>query len=108
MQIESGSVVPKNRNALILVIILAVLIIVLLGVLYFTKQRNMGEGTPGITDKAPQQHTLNELRELTSAPENNPDIKPNTALTALTTSLENNLSAKADSQLIGNLTAPKN
>ena len=43
MQINSGNVVPKNRNALILVIILAILIIILLGILYFTKQQNMGE-----------------------------------------------------------------
>jgi hypothetical protein len=108
MQINSGNVVPKNRNALILVIILAILIIILLGILYFTKQQNMGEGAPGISNKPTKQHTLNELRQLTSAPENNPDIKPNMALTALTTSPEKNLSAKADSQLIGNLTAPKN
>jgi hypothetical protein len=112
MQINSSTnIVPKNRNALILVIILAVLIIVLIGILYFTKQQNLGEGGgPGISNSKviPQTHTLSELRELTSAPENNPDIKPNPVLTALTTSTESTNQITANPSLIDNLTAPKN
>jgi len=113
MQINSGNnkVVPQNRNALILVVILAVLIIILLGVLYFLKQQNLGEGEvkPGITSqKAPKTHTLSELRALTSAPENNPDIKPNPALTALTSAPATNSPVTADATLMENLTAPKN
>lgn len=98
-----------NRSGLILVIILAILIIILLGILYFMKQRDLGEGIPGSTSQTQtEKHSIKELMELTSAPENNPDIKPNPALTALTSAPENDVFVKADPSLMENLTAPKN
>jgi len=104
------SVPSRNRNALVLVIILAVLIIILLGVLYFTRQRNMGEVTPApTTGEKVETHSLKELQELTSAPENNPDIQPNPNLTAMTSVAETEASAEiVDSGLMDKLTAPNN
>jgi len=106
------NITSENRSTVILVVILAVVVIILLGILYFVKQRELGEGTPGallekrVNEK--KSHTLAELIELTSAPENNPDIRPNPALTALTSAPENNIHVKADPDLIDKLTAPKN
>jgi hypothetical protein len=108
---NSTNVSFGNRSALILIVILTVLIIVLLGVLYFVKQRSMGEDSSGSLTANPKTqadtHNIKELRDLTTAPENNPDIKPNPALTALTSVPENNNYAKADSKLMENLNAPK-
>lgn len=110
MQLGNSSthITSGNRNILILAVILTILIIILLGVLYFMKQRDLGEETSGtLSATKAGKSDLKELMELTSAPENNPDIKPNPQLTALTSAPEDNLQAKADAGLIANLTAPK-
>lgn len=98
-----------NRNIIVLVIILAVLIIILLGALFFIKQQDLGDSLSGTISNKPnvQTHTLNELRQLTSAPENNPDIKPNPQLTAVTSAPEDNF-VKTDNSLMLSLTAPPN
>jgi len=105
------NVFPEKRGRVIFVIILAVIVVILIGVLYFVKQKNLGEGTSGgvLRQKSLEtKKTLAEIIKLTSAPEKNPDIKPNPALTALTSAPESSIQAKADSQLIDKLTAPKN
>jgi hypothetical protein len=111
MEIENKTnVFSENRGTVIFVIILAVIVVILLGVLYFVKQRNLGEGTPGamVEKRIQDKKTLAEIIELTSAPEKNPNIKPNPALTALTSAPESSIHAKTDPELMDKLTAPKN
>lgn len=103
------NIAPERRNNFILAIIIAILVIILLGVLYFIKQRDLGEEVPGsISSPKMETHNIKELIQLTSAPEKNPDIKPNPTLTAMTSAPENNLEAKADPNITMNLTAPRN
>jgi len=112
MQIGSsnGNISSGNRSVLILVVIITISIIILFGILYFVKQRDLGEGAPGFLPGSPkiqiEKSSIKELIKLTTAPENNPDIKPNPVLTALTSATENNINT--DSSLVERLTAPKN
>ena len=111
MEIENKTnVFPENRGTVIFVVILAVILVIILGVLYFLKQRDLGESTPGaIVEKRIQdKKTLAKLIELTSAPEKNPEIKPNPTLTVFTSVPENSISATTDLNLIDKLTAPEN
>lgn len=112
MEIENKTnIFSENRGTVIFVIILAVIIVILLGVLFFVKQKNLGEG---ITPRAMKENslqnkkTLAQIIELTSAPEKNPDIKPNPTLTALSSAPESSIHAQADIGLVDKLTAPKN
>jgi type IV secretory pathway VirB10-like protein len=101
----------ENKNKLILLAILAVLIVVLLGVLYFVKQKNLGEITnedissSQVTKKyAP---TMDELIKLTTAPENSAEnAKPNPELTATLTAPLEKIHEKPDKELVDALTAP--
>jgi len=107
---NGSNISSGNRSMLILVIIIVISIIILFGILYFVKQRDLGEGVPGLLPKSSEIQTerksIKELIKLTTAPENNPDIRPNPVLTALTSTSENSINA--DSGLMENLTAPKN
>ncbi|MBM3256289.1 MAG: hypothetical protein FJZ04_02375 [Candidatus Moranbacteria bacterium] len=105
--------ISENKSKLILLAILAVLIVVLLGVLYFVKQKNLGE----ITNEDISQNqatkkyapTIDELIELTTAPENSAEnAKPNPELTAALTAPKESIHEKPDKELIEELTAPKN
>jgi len=99
MEIEDKTnIFFENRGTVVLVVILAVIAAILVGILYFAKQKNQGEGAlgTGVENKLPGKKTLAELIKLTSAPEKNPDIKPNPALTASTSAPDNTLSAKTD------------
>ena len=109
MDIENKNVFSENRGTVIFVVILAVILIILLGVLYFIKQRDLGEGTPGamVEKKVQERKSLAELIKLTSAPEKNPDIKPNPDLTAMTSAPDNAISTKTDFEFMNNLTAPR-
>lgn len=114
MQLNGNDSFSNNRSVIILIVILGVLIIMLLGVLYFLKQKDLGQGPGSLTSSPPSTETENDdnssvknLINLTSAPENNPDIKPNPSLSAMTNAPENTITSN-NSQLLDKLTAPKN
>lgn len=95
---------------MVFVVIIAVILIILLGVLYFIKQKDLGEDTPGsvIEKRGQSRKSLAEIIKFTSAPEKNPDIKPNPDLTILISAPNNIVSTKTDFEFMDNLTAPKN
>jgi len=104
----------NNRSVVILIVILGVLIIILLGVLYFLKQKDLGQGPSSLTSvpldiekENNDTDSVKKLINLTTAPENNPDIKPNPSLNTMTNAPENTITSN-DVQLIDKLTAPKN
>lgn len=104
------NVFSENRGTVIFVVILAVILIMLFGVLYFLKQRDLGEGTPGaVKEKVIRSKgkSLSALIELTSAPEKNPDIKPQPDLTIMTSAPDNVITTKTDFEFMNNLTAPR-
>jgi|GEM_PF-2283461 len=116
MEFNSGNnIFSGNRSLVVLVVILITLATIILGVLYFLKKQKLGEETSGLANKnnlvqQEKTYSLKKLMELTSAPEKNPDIKPNPALTDFTTAPKENqdsVSFKTDFELMEKLTAPK-
>ncbi len=79
-----------------------ILISVLIGVSFVIYKRENSEIKEKVENKEPM-----TLLELTTAPENNPDLKPNPELTALTTAPESMAQNESSVMDMERLTAPQ-
>ncbi len=99
--------ISENRSRFVLIALLAIMVLFLLVVLYFMKQKNLGEVNISQENPAKKQYapSLEELTRLTTAPENL-NIKPSPEMVMASSSSEESVHVKVDKNLIDALTAP--
>ena len=111
MEIKGLNPVPlsDNRNKIVLIAILAIMVLFLFGILYFMKQKDLGEISVSQENSSAKKYapSLEELTRLTTAPENL-NVTPNSEMVMASSSSEESVHVKVDKNLIDALTAPSN